>query len=243
MYRVLFVDDEPWITRGLQVALNWEAEGFVALTENAYDGFQALELIQAQHPNLVVIDISMPEMTGLECIRLAQERGEEYLFIVLTGYADFAYAQQSVELGIVSYLLKPYDKGELQAAVHRAKGILDRRSAPQAPAVTGRHRELIGAVVDYVDRNYARSIRLSDIARELFIRPDYLSVLFKKSMGQTFGEYLAQRRMNVAAALLRERFLSVEEVADRVGYSDAANFTKSFKKHFGITPARYRDGA
>lgn len=124
MYKVLIADDESIIRKGLCTIIDWNSLGFEIIGE-AGNGKEALNIITDKNPDLVMIDIRMPKVHGLEAIKQARENGYNGKIIVLSGYSDFSYAQEAIEYGIVSYLTKPVDNDELVAAVTKAKEQLD----------------------------------------------------------------------------------------------------------------------
>ncbi|MGV3466261.1 MAG: response regulator [Heyndrickxia sp.] len=116
MFHILLVDDEPLITRGLNALLNWEDYGF-EVTCIAENGEEALELLKSNDIQLLVTDILMPKMTGLELIKKAKEIRPELKCVVLSGYQEFDYIKEGLLLGIENYLVKPVDKEELLKTV------------------------------------------------------------------------------------------------------------------------------
>ena len=104
-YRVILVDDEPIILQGLQILINWASYGF-EIVGCASDGAEGLHLIQTLSPDLVISDIQMPNMSGVEMISQAHDI-YRCKYIVLSGYSDFSYAQQCISYGVQEYLLKP----------------------------------------------------------------------------------------------------------------------------------------
>ena len=120
---LMFVDDEPLVRQGLQSLVDWRAYGFTVAAE-AGDGQEALEKILALRPDIVLLDIKMPGLSGVECMRRAREAGFHGKFILLTGYADFEYARDAIRCGATDYLLKPVDEGELLRAVLKAEETL-----------------------------------------------------------------------------------------------------------------------
>jgi two-component system, response regulator YesN len=112
MKKVLIVDDEPVIREGLPYIIDWQEYGF-EIVGAAQNGKEGIKLINEYQPDLVITDIRMPEMDGLEMIQTAQKRGETFYSIILSGYSEFTYAQKAIRLGTVSYLLKPIDEDEL----------------------------------------------------------------------------------------------------------------------------------
>lgn len=118
MYKVLVADDEKNIRDGLMCILDWPELGFEIAYE-ASNGMEAMEIILSQNPDLVLMDIRMPKMYGTELIEKVREEGYTGEFIVLSGYADFSYAQTAIRYGAHCYLTKPIDEDELLQAVNK----------------------------------------------------------------------------------------------------------------------------
>ncbi|AFH62796.1 response regulator transcription factor [Paenibacillus caseinilyticus] len=127
MYKVLVVDDEPAIRKGLLKIVDWESLGFCVVGDVS-NGIKAVALHQELSPDLIVIDIRMPRMDGLQAIREIRKTDGECQFLILSGYADFAYAKQAMEMGVSGYVLKPIDKLELKGELLRIRSKLDQRS-------------------------------------------------------------------------------------------------------------------
>lgn len=116
MLKVLIADDEPIMLEGLRFLVDWHKLGFDIYAE-ALDGEDALQLIEESCPHLIITDIRMPVIDGLELIEKVYMRFPDTKFIVLSGYADFQYAQQAMKFGVSNYLTKPLDEVELESAV------------------------------------------------------------------------------------------------------------------------------
>lgn len=112
MYKVLIVDDEPIVREGLEWIIEWENYNY-QIIDTAENGKEGLEKIRSLKPDLVVTDIRMPEVNGIEMVRQAREEGFDGECVILSGHSDFIYAQEAIELGMLSYLLKPIDEDEL----------------------------------------------------------------------------------------------------------------------------------
>lgn len=106
MYTLLIADDEPLIRNGVKKIIDWESLGFSRIFM-AEDGVEALEIIRNNKVDLVLTDIAMPFMTGLELSEVLAKEFPQIHVVILTGYEDFEYAQQSVDLGVKNYILKP----------------------------------------------------------------------------------------------------------------------------------------
>ncbi len=124
MYRVLIVEDEDIIRKGIAYTMDWVGMGCTIVGEAA-NGREGLDKIKELSPDIVLADIMMPVMDGIEMIRLSKESEEygEYKAIFLTSYADFDYAKKAIDLGVAAYLMKPVDEEELKKSI--AKVILE----------------------------------------------------------------------------------------------------------------------
>ena len=117
--KVLFIDDEPLIRRGLQVILPWKEYGFTEFFE-AEDGQEGLEIIERENPELIMLDIQMERMSGLSLAQAVREKEYNGRMIILSGYSDFSYAKEAITYGVTAYLLKPVDPNLLAEAVEKA---------------------------------------------------------------------------------------------------------------------------
>lgn len=117
MFKVLLVDDEVFVRKGLQKLIRWERFQYTLVGE-AKNGGEALEMIRRLEPDLVITDIMMPVLDGLELIRSVKEESRaDPEFIIISGYNDFKYAQRAIRYGVKDYILKPIDVKELGAAL------------------------------------------------------------------------------------------------------------------------------
>lgn len=109
MLKVLLVDDEPFILQGLKLLVDWEKEGF-RIAGTAANGMEALAFLKKEKVDLVIADIKMPQMTGLELLEhIRKEKISDAYFVILSGYAEFSFAQQAMQNDCTDYLLKPVD--------------------------------------------------------------------------------------------------------------------------------------
>ncbi|MFM9280318.1 response regulator transcription factor [Paenibacillus jiagnxiensis] len=130
MYNVMIVDDEPAIREGLTTIMDWDALGF-RVADTAGSGREALAKLERVQPDLIIMDIRLPGMNGLDVIRKIQEEavGTPHHFLILSGYADFEYARQAISIGADGYLLKPVDEDEMAEELQRIYRMLESRKA------------------------------------------------------------------------------------------------------------------
>lgn len=129
--KLLIADDEASIRNGLSNVIAWEEYG-IQLVGVAANGRQALEMMRASRPDIVITDIRMPHISGLELIELARKENAGTYFIILSGYDDFGYAQRAIRSQVSSYLLKPIKTTELVREMERACGVVAARRRQQA---------------------------------------------------------------------------------------------------------------
>ncbi|WP_127582818.1 response regulator transcription factor [Paenibacillus koleovorans] len=118
MFKALIVDDEPQIRKGLRTIIPWESYGFTVVGEAA-DGLEALRAAREQQPDLVITDVKMPGMGGMELSRELKAERPELQVLVLSGYNEFAFAKEAMQYGVADYLLKPVDPAELTRSLER----------------------------------------------------------------------------------------------------------------------------
>lgn len=126
MYQMMIIDDEEIVRGGLKKLIPWEENGFSICAEGT-DGLDGLKKLLLFQPSLVLIDLKMPGIGGIEVIRRAREQGFHGEFFILTGYSDFEFAKSAISLGVKEYLLKPVDEDELTELLKVLKKDLDKK--------------------------------------------------------------------------------------------------------------------
>ncbi len=245
MLRVIIVEDENIIREGLSVTLDWPALQ-CTLVGTAANGKEGLALIRATKPDIVITDIRMPEMSGLQMAEMAQAEGFQVAFIFLTGYDDFKYVRQALRLRAVDYLLKPIDEEEL---VNVISEIVTAKNVSVAPAVQlfdCRHyledanlNIYVRQTLNYIKREYKEKINVEIIADKLNVSSSYLSRKIKEATQSTFGEILTKYRLQEAVKLLYMGKYRNYEIAYLTGFGDYKNFCTAFKKQFSMSPKEY----
>lgn len=123
MLKVLLIDDEPFIIQGLKALIDWKSEGY-EIVKTCANGMEAYDYLKQNKVDLIIADIQMPVMTGLELLeKIRTEKISEAFFVVLTGYKDFSYAQKAIEYEAMNYLLKPVEKTELIGILRKISNI------------------------------------------------------------------------------------------------------------------------
>ena len=236
------VEDEKIIARNIVKNIE-EINPHFKVIKTFSNGADAWDYIVQQPPHVVFTDISMPIMDGIELASKIYEASDYIKCVVITGYADFTYAQSAIRYGVEDYLLKPVNKDELNKTLKSLETsivtafpniISDAAAAPHTP------EEIVDLVKEYVQIHFSEDISLNVIAQNLGFSASYLTKVFNKVENTTPSVYVRNYRMGVAKQLMSDPGLTLNSIAASVGFQDPFHFSKSFKQTFGISPSEYR---
>ena len=264
-YKIFIIDDEPMIIKGLQQLVPWE-EIHCEISGTAKNGEEGLLAIQKNPCDIVISDIRMPKLSGLEMIEALRKVNDTMKFIILTGHRDFEYAQKAIRLGATQYLLKPTNIEDIKSAVIEAMMQLDEerakeediralRESVEALRVSKVEEEepeqeqepekkmtyLAAKAIEFMKEHYQEKLDLQKVADHLFISTWYLCKVLKREVNNSFVQLLNEIRIQEAKKLLHDSNYKVYEICEMVGYTDTPYFTKAFKNHTGMTPNQYRN--
>ncbi|PXW90115.1 AraC family two component transcriptional regulator [Pseudogracilibacillus auburnensis] len=237
MIKVMVVEDEQTIREGIKILLEEVIMGYEVLWE-ASNGQRALEILTIEIPDLIITDIRMPKMTGIDFITLLKEKHTEIPVIVISGYDDFLYVREALRLGVKDYLLKPISRKELAS-------ILDAIFMNKVKNDEGRESNdsmVIHQIKELIDKNVEGDLSLEYISKALNLHPNYISNLFRKQTNLKLSDYILTRRMEKAKELLKNTNLKIYDIAFLTGFSNPKYFSSVFKKSEGMTPHQYRTG-
>lgn len=254
MYNVMLVDDEEEIRLAIEKKINWEELGF-KVVGTAENGYEALDMALERRPDVVMTDINMPFMNGLEFSKQLKAELPTTKFVILTGYDEFEYAKEAIELAVVEYVLKPVNSDELYQLFSRLKVRLDdeeeqRRNLENlekyyqetfAQFKDINTHDLVEKAKVYIAEHFNESdLSVDTLSNYLNVTPNYFSSLFRKKTGYTFVTYLTNLRMEKAKWLLDNTDEKAYIIAGLVGIEEPNYFSYVFKKAYGISPSKYR---
>ena len=260
MYTMLVADDEKWIRERITLSINWSGIG-VTITGEAADGEEALSLCRKLKPDIILTDIRMPGINGLDFLKSLNEEGIKSKIIIVSGYSDFDYAQKAIKLGVADYILKPVENTELvdivkkcirqiEAEAYKNK-IIEQASSKENTSGrladyiekgrTMAKRNTLEKALNFIRENYSRPITLSDVSEEVMLNHSYFSKLFKESVGLSFNKYLTRYRINKAKELMEDPTRRIKEIAGMVGYENVRYFIRVFKSVTGLSPNIYKE--
>lgn len=256
--KILIADDEMisrvTIQRMIRNYCPWAGHA-----EEACSGREAWEKARKMDADVVLMDIEMPEMDGMEASRLIREWKEECIIIFLTAFATFQYAKQAISVGAAEFLVKPVEPEELKKILERSRNRLYPHEnegeipggnvvEPPAPDDTGSVRtepgragKIIREGKTYMDLHYMDDIGVDTMARRYQVSPNYFNKMFKQAYHISCKEYLINVRVGHAMEYLGNPALTIREAGIMVGYEDSNYFARIFKKKAGMTPLEYRN--
>ncbi|OGX68692.1 MAG: DNA-binding response regulator [Paenibacillus sp. RIFOXYA1_FULL_44_5] len=248
---ILVVDDEPLTRQGIQRTLEaWSIGQYQII--GAESGAEALEILSVQPIHLMITDIRMPEINGLALVEALQKNLHKPVVILISAHSEFDYAQTAIRLGVVNYLVKPFNKKKLIDAVEQALEIVDSRERVETmekivdtQLMHAKNEHVHASVpiqqaIQFIEEHLHESFSLRDAADHIHLNPSYLSSLFKEQTNLNFSEYVTRSRMQKAKELLLQTNLPITEIAEKVGYQTAKYFIKLFKEYEGSSPSFYR---
>lgn len=234
MKKVLVVEDEYLIRKGLLRGVDWISANCNVIAE-AENGAEGIDMIRAFHPDIVICDIRMPIVDGLEMLRRTI-REYRYKAIIVSGYGEFEYAQQAISIGVSHFLLKPIDFSELTELLRE----MAQDDFPE-PQKTSDERYL-QQMDRYLDTHYSEKVTLNDVCGALKISSTQLNTVLKRSRNVTFTTCLNRFRIGKAIDLLQHTDMKVYEIAEKTGFSNYKYFISVFNHYVGKSPLVYRKG-
>jgi YesN/AraC family two-component response regulator len=246
--RLLIIDDQPdSVALLLSYLENSALDILVAL-----DGRDGLNKAVSGKPELILLDISMPGMDGFAvCAKLKEDpRTERIPVIFLSGRDAIDDKLRGFAIGGVDYITKPFSEEEVLArvAVHlqtrqrleRLEGAAAMRLLENAGERAHPDERLFVRAIAQLENHLAAPPGLVDLARQLGTNQRKLTELFRRRVGMTVFDYFTELRLKTARRLLEDSALQVQLIADRIGYSNSGDFSRAFRRRFGVSPREYR---
>ena len=255
MYQILVAEDESLERKVLCKTLK-KHFGDLCQIHEAKNGREAVEAFLIHRPQVAILDIEMPGVTGLEAARQIRESGHPCMILFLTAFDKFSYAREAITLRALDYLLKPCQEQELILTVEEALHLYDRLGANPDAVLRGdiadgageedladrRMGQIRENIERYIREHYSTEISMQSVARAMNYSDAYFCKLFKQCFKVNFSAWLNEYRIDRAREMLQNTRLSVREVSTACGYSDANYFARVFKRVTGKTPSEYRNG-
>lgn len=242
--KIMILDDETLARDLIKFCVPWE-KLHLELAYEGEDAKRALEYLEDNQVDIILTDITMPGMDGLEFTREVRKKWPRMEIVIVTGYDEFEYARQGLRLGVSDFILKPVDAGELEKALADVlfRKARNRASLPKNSSTDKQEQGLTGNVMKYLEESYMdMELSLSKLADHFHVNASYLSRLFKQQSGVNFSEYLFELRMKKALQILEHDStnIMIYSLAELVGFTDADYFGRCFRKYTGLSFSQYK---
>ncbi len=233
---LLVADDEDTIRKGVAKYIQLHTE-LIDKVYEAANGEEALEMTLKYEPDIILLDVQMPLMSGIEVMAGIKKAGFDPIVIILSGYDEFKYAQQALRYGAREYLLKPVRANVILETIEKHISDTDKNISQEE----NEYSQVIKEAVEFVGDHYSEKIKLIDLAEHLGVSSGYISTKFTEDLGCCFVDYLNKVRIEKACVFLEQGFLKNYEIAYKVGYNDEKYFSRIFRKVKGVSPREYKN--
>ncbi|MGL5086320.1 MAG: response regulator transcription factor [Clostridium sp.] len=259
MLDILIVEDEAPIRKWIEYTIVNASSDFNVIG-TANNGKEGYDLALQLKPKVILTDIKMPVMDGIELTKKIKEELPDTVVIILTNFEEFSYAKQAITYGVYEYLIKSdirtKDIKELLDKINNEIKIADEKLQKAISVEEHQNFNFIGekevqvehnkdyskysksiqSAMEYIEKNYKDHISLGDISKHVYLSHEYFSRLFKEEVGENFVTYLSRYRIKEARKLIKNRDKKISQIAVEVGYTNPGYFSKTYKKYLGVSP-------
>ncbi|RSK54690.1 helix-turn-helix domain-containing protein [Bacillus canaveralius] len=242
MAGLLILDYEKIIRQEIKLIFKESQYNHLSIYESD-SGKSALSIFQQKKPSLVIMDLSLPDVDGIQLGKEFIKISPKASVIVLSQLTMFEMVESSINAGFSGYLIKPLSKVKLLSIVDRLQ-IPDlfqhSTDASKESESVDAAKQPVKHALEFIHNKYQDEITLHEVAHHVYLSDCYFSRLFKAEMKISFIEYLKKYRLNQAKRLLKMTSFPIEVIANNTGFANASYFTTTFKRMEGKTPTEYR---
>ena len=210
-------------------------------------GLQAIQHAKQNKPDIIIMDVMMPEMDGLTAIQEIRRFLPNAYITILSAYSDFSYAQKAISNRVFEYLLKPVKPtvfkevfcNMLKAYSSQTEQVKD-IPLEKKDEVTTEKPFFIEEALKYIKDHYREKLTLELVAGKVFVNPKYFSHVFKKEMSVAFTDYVVNLKIQYACKLLETTNYHAYRISMECGFSDPSYFNRVFYAQMNMTPQIYR---
>lgn len=248
MHTIMIVEDELLEQQFLKEIITEEMQ----TTDNIItctSGIQSIQLTQDYCPDIIFMDILLPELNGIEALQQIKKMQPNSSVVILSGCPDFSYAQKAIHLNVQEYLLKPIRPTEIRQAFHRILNNHFKSEITFSPNTKKlgsmkfkdpAHVDIIEKSLQYIHKNFKKKLSLKDVSTYVYMNPQYFSRIFKKNVGICCIDYINNLKINYACNLLNTTDESICNISFACGFSDQSYFNRVFINQINITPMEFR---
>lgn len=246
MLKILIADDEVIERKYLTSVFQKHTDKF-KLIATAQNGKEIVELADKYKPDVIIMDISMPCMSGLDASYIIKQKHPETIILLNTAYAEFEFARKAVEYSLDAYLLKPAKEPQIIETIFNCYNKKTKQTATPSQyvnSVVTEHKSTsnhtISMIKEYINEHFHQNLTLEELADLAHFSPSYLSRLFHNTTGLTLKTYITLKRLENAEFLLKNSSLNIHEIAFNCGFPNVSHFNRVFKAHTNLSPMEYR---
>lgn len=239
---VLIVEDELLEQEFLKSVILEEisSEDIILTCES---GVEAIKLAKQYLPNIIIMDIMIPELDGLSAIEEIRNFLPDICIIILSACSDFSYAQKAISLQISEYLLKPVKPAVFKQTFHK---LLESASKSTISFEKNDNKlkeckqYFVDESIKYIKEHFRERLTLETVSSKVFVNTKYFSHAFKKDLGISFTDYVVKLRIEYACRLLETTNYHIYRISIECGFSDSSYFNRVFCSKMNMTPNAYR---
>ncbi len=227
---ILVVDDDDLFLKYCNRVLD---DGVFAV-DMAEDGLEALEKVQQHDYEVILLDVAMPHMDGITCLKRLQEGGCSAVIIMVTGGGDVQTAVEAMKRGAADYIEKPFGPDSLLARIDEA--LTKRKQAREADSGELSREPVVAHIQQHATQVNSRQ----DVADAMGLSLDQVSARIQVATGQSFRQLLHSCRLKTAMQLLETTEMEIAHIASRTGFATVQHFSRVFSNIAGVSPRKYR---
>lgn len=238
MWKVMIADDELYIIEAMEKLIDWNKMN-CQLVFKARNGQELLEQIKQQTPDIIITDIVMPLVNGIDIARYVYENKLSSKVIILSAYTEFEYAREAIQYDVCGYIVKTSLMETLPEIILKA---IDKLSTEQNRRTNVmeelQENDIIAKLYSYISLHYTERLTLTQIAEHVHANSSYVSRLYKKKTGENLFVTINKMKLEKAKEYILHGH-KIYETAQMVGFDDVSYFSRIFKKYEGCSPREY----
>ena len=240
MWKVMIADDEHYMLEAMENLMDWEKMD-CQLVFKAKNGKALLEEVKKNLPDIIITDIKMPLVNGIDVAKYVYENTLPTQVIILSAYADFWFAQEAIKYDVCGYIIKTSViemlPGMIQKAIKKLESSYQEIEKENEEYYSD---DIFGRLQKYIADHYMDKLSLSQIATEIHANGSYLSRLYKTKTGQNLFDSINKMKLEKAKEYMHQG-KRIYEIAQMVGFDDVSYFSRVFRKHEGCSPREYEN--
>ena len=236
----MIADDEHYMLEAMENLIDWEKMD-CQLVYKAQNGKALLDEVKKNMPDIIITDIKMPLVGGIDVAKYVYENMLPTQVIILSAYADFLFAQEAIKYDVCGYIIKTSViemlPGMIQKAIKKLESSYQEIEKENEEYYSD---DIFGRLQKYIADHYMDKLSLSQIATEIHANGSYLSRLYKTKTGQNLFDSINRMKLEKAKEYMHQG-KRIYEIAQMVGFDDVSYFSRVFRKHEGCSPREYEN--